>query len=341
MCSPWYFVLPEERSKPSGGNIYNERIVSVLRQVGRPVETISTGDYLRAVRQDQSGFYWVDTLLLNDIREVLSLKPNRACSLLIVHHLESLAPLSGQAVEELRAQEQPWLTWFQGFLATSHFTESYLRQRKVTQPVVVVEPGTDTTTMEIPERNLKKIRALTVANLVDRKGVLPGLQWLARNTKEGNQFSWTIVGRLDIEPAYAQHCISIIDEHPLLQKCVRLVGSQPPDQMTDFYRESNLFVSLASMETFGMALQEARTYQLPILTMKGGYSSHHITSGQTGYVFSDLPQLGSFFLELVQEPSKFAILYQRTQQHPASYLSWTQTARELIQQFNLLFSYAP
>ena len=95
------------------------------------------------------------------------------------------------------------------------------------------------------------------------------------------------------------------------------------------------------METFGMALQEARTYQLPILTLEGGNSAHHLTSGQTGYVFSDLPPLGSFFLELVQEPAKFAILYQRTQQHPASYLSWTQTARKLTQQFNQLFNYAP
>ncbi|MGB3588759.1 MAG: glycosyltransferase family 4 protein, partial [Tunicatimonas sp.] len=273
MRAPWYFVLPEERSQPSGGNIYNDCIIQALQQVGQSVEIISADDYLQAIRQDQVGMYWVDTLVLESIREVLSLRPSQARSLLIVHHLESLSPSTGQSAEKYRAKEQPWLNWFDGFLATSHFTKDYLRRREVSQPIIVAEPGTDISLTAIPKRGTEKVHALVVANLVERKGILPWLQWLVENVKEHDQFSLTIVGRLDIEPVYAQQCISIIKENSLRLKYVYLVGSQPFHQMANFYHKSNLFISAASMETFGMALQEARVHQLPILAIDGGNSA--------------------------------------------------------------------
>ncbi len=341
MHPPWYFVLPKERNQPSGGNIYNKYIIQALQQVGQSVEVISADDYLQAVFQDQTGIYWVDTLVLESIQEVLSLSPSQAHSLLIVHHLESLAPAKGQSAEKLRAQEEPWLNWFNGFLATSYFTKDYLRQREVSQPIVVTEPGTNISLTATPKRSTEKVHALMVANLVERKGILPWLQWLVENVSTRDQFALTITGRLDIEPVYAQQCISVIKDHSLLLKYVYLVGSQPFNQMTNFYHKSNLFISVASMETFGMALQEARVYQLPILTTDGGNSAYHLTSGQTGYVFSNLTQLGSFFLDLIRKPTEFTNLYERTQQYPASYLSWKQTASELVQQFDQFFTYAP
>ncbi len=341
MRLPWYFVLPKERSQPSGGNIYNERIIQALRQAEQSVEIISANDYLRAIYQGQSGTYWVDTLILESIREVLLLQPFRARSLLIAHHLESLAPPAGQSAKDLRAKEKPWLDWFQGFLATSHFTKAYLLEQRVSQSIIVAEPGTDISANNIPDRDTTTIRVLIVANLVERKGILPWLKWLAKNLKDRDQFSLTIVGRTDIEPAYAQYCQSTIENHPMLRKQLRLVGSQPSHQMAAFYQKSNLFISVASMETFGMALQEARMYRLPILALEGGYSAHHVEAGDNGYVFNNVLSLGDFFLNLIREPAKFTTLYQRTQQDSVTYSSWSQTARSLVQQFDQFFRYAP
>ncbi|MEM9832789.1 MAG: glycosyltransferase family 4 protein [Bacteroidota bacterium] len=341
MRPPWYFVLPEERRQPSGGNIYNERIIQALQQVGQSVEIISAIDYPQAVRRDQEGVYWVDTLILESIREVLSLQPSRAHSLLIVHHLESLAPAQNQSAEKPLAQETPFLLWFQGFLATSTFTRDYLRQRGLSQPIIIAEPGIDNPNLAISDRDTETVRALMVANLVERKGALPWLQWLADSVQSSDYFFLTIVGRTNIEPNYAQACINLVKKHPLLESLVNFLGSQPPSRMSRFYEEANLFISTAQMETFGMALQEARLYRLPILTLDGGYSARHIAPGETGYVFNDIASLGDFFLDAVQKPQKFATLYERAQQPSLSYPSWADTARSLVQQFDQLFRYAP
>jgi hypothetical protein len=90
MRTSWYFVLPEERTQPSGGNIYNERLIEAIQQTDQPSEIISAATYVKAIRQDQRGTYWVDTLVLEQIPEVLSLRPRQARSLLMVHHLNSL-----------------------------------------------------------------------------------------------------------------------------------------------------------------------------------------------------------------------------------------------------------
>jgi len=343
MRRPWYFVLPEERDQPSGGNIYNDRIITALAQWGQSVEIIPVDDYRQAVRQDQPGTYWVDTLVLDQIQDILLLNPSQLRSLLIVHHLESLAPPAGQSAEVLWAKERPFLSWFQGFLASSSFTQDYLRERGFSQPVLVAEPGVDIVPDQkfTTQRTTESIYALMVANLVERKGILPWLQSLAQSLQPTNRFNLTIVGRTDMEPVYAQQCLRLIQEHPMLKSCVTATGSQAPGQMLYFYQRANLFISAARMETFGMALQEARMNRLPVLTLKGGYSARHIVPGQNGYVFDDLPALGNFFLDLVREPAKFTTLYQQAQQYPSTYVSWEQTAQSLIQQFDQFFNYAP
>jgi glycosyltransferase involved in cell wall biosynthesis len=345
MRPPWYFVLPEEgeRELPSGGNIYNDRIIQALTQVSQPVNIVPVDGYLQAVRQDKGGIYWVDTLLLESLQEILALRPSRAHSLLIVHHLESLAPPAGQSAEVLLAKEKPFLDWFQGFLASSTFTRDYLQQQGVSQPIIVAEPGVDI----IPNqkafhyRTTDSLRALMVANLVERKGILSFLQHLAPALQATDQFSITVVGRTDIEPGYAQRCLDLVQHHSWLKQRVTLAGNQPPKQMPSFYRQANLFISTASMETFGIALQEARLHRLPILTLSAGYSARHVTTGQNGYVLANLPDIVDFFLNLVREPTKFTTLYQQAQQQPSDYLRWDQSARQLVQQFDQFFYYAP
>nr|WKN34250.1 glycosyltransferase family 4 protein [Tunicatimonas sp. TK19036] len=341
MSAHWYFVLPEARNQPSGGNIYNERLLAALKQAGKSISIISVNDYINAVQHDRAGIYWVDTLVLEHLSALLSLRPKQACSLLITHHLDSMSPADGQSSAALLSEEKPLVSWFQGFLATSTFTRDYLRQHGFSQPILVVEPGITVSKMAALPRDTGTIRALMVANVVERKGILPWLQQLAQGLQPTDSFSITIVGRSDIEPQYANRCHQFIREHPLLNRRVQFAGSQPPGQMPLFYQQANLLVSTAMIETFGMALQEARAYQLPILALKGGYSEQHIISGENGYVFEHLPDLRDFFLDMSRDTSKFAILYHRTQQQSSTFTSWKETVDSLFQQFDQFFTHAP
>lgn len=341
MRQPWYFVLPEARFQPSGGNIYNERLIEALVRAGQPLEIMPVNDYIIAIQEDRAGVYWVDTLLLEQLSDLLSLRPQQARSLLIVHHLNSMSPSNGQLLEALQVEEQPFLNWFQGFLATSTFTRDYLRKLEPDRPILVVEPGITAPAIVALPRSTETVRALMVANIVARKGLLPWLQELAKVLLPSDDFSLTIVGRTDIEERYAEQCSQFIREHPLLSRRVQFAGSQSPDRMELFYRQANLLVSTATMETFGMALQEARAYRLPILVLAGGHSARHIIPGETGQVFDHLSDLRDFFFDLVRDTAKFAILYQRTQQHSTTFSSWDDVAHSLFQQFDQFFAHAP
>ncbi|MGD1891138.1 MAG: glycosyltransferase family 4 protein [Cyclobacteriaceae bacterium] len=343
MPRPWYFVLPEEKEQPSGGNIYNDRIIKALAQWGQVVNIISVDEYREAVHKNQPGIYWVDTLVMNKIQDVLSTRITQLHSLLIVHHLESLAPPPGQSAEVLQAKEKPFLTWFDGFLATSNFTRDYMLEQGFSQPILVTEPGVDIVHDQAfaRQRTTESIKALMVANLVERKGVLPWLQYLTQQLERTDRFTLTIIGRTDIEPNYAQQCLQLIQKHPLLKSCVTVAGNQSPEQMPTFYQSANLFISTARMETFGMAIQEARSYRLPVLLLKGGYSAQHVLSDPAGFAFHDIAVLSNFFLNLVREPTKFTTLYQQAQQRSPQYHTWEQSAEWLIQQFDQFFDYAP
>ena len=98
MRQPWYFVLPEARFQPSGGNIYNERLIEALVRAGQPLEIMPINNYIHAIQEDRAGVYWVDTLLLEQLSDLLSLRPQQARSLLIVHHLNSMSPSNGQSL---------------------------------------------------------------------------------------------------------------------------------------------------------------------------------------------------------------------------------------------------
>ena len=75
------------------------------------------------------------------------------------------------------------------------------------------------------------------------------------------------------------------------QQQLHFPGSLSREELVRKYREAALYLSSSEMETFGMALQEARAFGLPILALEGGYVSRHISVGENGYLFKNIPGL--------------------------------------------------
>ncbi|MCA8957266.1 MAG: glycosyltransferase family 4 protein, partial [Planctomycetes bacterium] len=279
------------------------------------------------------GPYLVDTLYLDVVPRV-SLRGVDAH--LIVHHLESLHPGPSRTSDEVfRAREESLLRPFRGFLATSEFTRDYLVQRGfAAESVVVLRPGVEGFAPASP-RSTGALRVLMVANLIERKGVLPFLSELIRVLRPTDAFSLRIVGSPDFEPGYAARCHAIVAAAPELEGRVELCGALPHGAMPGEYQRADLLVSAATMETFGMALQEACAAGLPVLAVEGGYAVHHAQHGSTGLHFAGCGALADGLRRLLDDPAQLANLQAGARAAaPGSARSWGVVAQEFLAAFS-------
>ena len=334
MTLPWYFVLPADRDRPSGGNRYNEQLILALQRAGQPTAVVDFEMYREALLTRQPGSFFIDSLFVRDLAALAIAHAKHPRTIFIVHHLESMDASSGSAQRQYPQEENAAFTHVDTFLATSSFSERYLRKQGVSQPIAVVEPGIE---MRAQPRKVRseKMQVLMVANLIARKGILLWLQALAAVLQPTDAFMLTIVGRTDLEPAYAEACRQLTSEQPLLRPNVHFTGALPYHHVEEHYNRAWLFVSASRMETFGMALQEAKAGRIPLLTLVGGYAGQHVSSGHDGYVFGTLAEMADFFVDLIRNPARLED-WQVTidAQPPGATYGWDDAARRLIQQLN-------
>jgi glycosyltransferase involved in cell wall biosynthesis len=107
------------------------------------------------------------------------------------------------------------------------------------------------------------------------------------------------------------------------------------DVMDDHYRASSLLLSPSLMETFGMALQEARAVGLPILACRGGNAAAHIEDGISGHLYDSVRDLVTGLMELVRSPDAMRRLFASAQaaRSGADY-TWDVAAREFLRQID-------
>ncbi|MEL7529988.1 MAG: glycosyltransferase family 4 protein [Bacteroidota bacterium] len=311
----WYFVLPKMQDIPSGGNLYNAQLIGALRAKNIDLEVMDFEAYLEAREQGLRGLFWIDTLFLDQFGALPPLAEGPMIHGLLVHHLESLYPPKGIESDDWYAQnEADILARFEWFLATSPYTCKYLQFRGFASEQIVVAPPALSFQPVWREGDTEEVRALMVSNLVERKGVLPFLHGLAERFDRMGPFNLTIVGSDEIETDYAAACHELLDRYPQLQQKVLLTGSLLPRKTQRYYRYSNLYISTAYMETYGMSLQEARSFRLPILTLDGGNAASHVRHGSNGLVFGSIDNLLDEFQLLSQDPKRFESFHARAQQ---------------------------
>jgi len=290
------FVLPDDRHLPSGGNLYNEKLIQALLQLGQSVKIMSFPEYHKAIQADKAGIYGVDSLFVEEMHKLLEYSPKKAFSFFIMHHLQSLFPPKGIDAEQYFLQaEAPVLRFFDAFLLTSEFSKAYLLEKKMEGHMMVVEPAYSV--VDVPSSSLSKpLKAIMVANVVERKGILSFLEQLAYLSKAEDGFMINIIGRTDMEPAYYQSCQKLVQSSSLKSK-VHFSGEMEHQEVLQQYSLHHLFVSAAQMETFGMAIQEAKSCGLPLLLCKGGFSERHLLKGK-GLISPNIFKLAGNFIEL-------------------------------------------
>jgi glycosyltransferase involved in cell wall biosynthesis len=83
--------------------------------------------------------------------------------------------------------------------------------------------------------------------------------------------------------------------------------------MDDAYDRAHLLVSAAPMETFGMAIFEARAHGLPILAIDGGNAGRHFENGHDGISCASVSELARTLVELANDELRMRELFRRAQ----------------------------
>jgi glycosyltransferase involved in cell wall biosynthesis len=321
------FVLPAGSEAISGGNIFNRKLIGALREIV-PVVTIGFEEYRLVTQRGTPGFYFADTLDLREFVEAPRRKQEQF-SVLIVHHLPSLEPGLDPGDESL-AVEKAALPLFDALLTTSPFTTDVLISRGFApERIVTVIPGLSPIERH-PRSYQPPLRALVVGNLIPRKAVLEFLRVLEPVLEDEDRLVLEIVGRTDLDPEYGRSCLEFIAASPRLRKVVRVSGPVAHEDMGEIYQRAALLVSAARMETFGMALQEAREYGLPILAFEAGHAGHHVTDGENGFLFASIDGLAARLGELARDEPMMRALFDRAQRLPRAASSWGNAAETLV-----------
>jgi glycosyltransferase involved in cell wall biosynthesis len=114
-----------------------------------------------------------------------------------------------------------------------------------------------------------------------------------------------------------------------LSRVVRFSGVLAASEMPALYRRAALLVSASAMETFGIALQEARAHGVPILALDRGNARYHVTPSVNGWLADSVEMLCDSLVLLVRDPGPLRAAFARAQALPGTTESWD----EIVERF--------
>ena len=332
------FILPDKSERPTGGNLFNRLLLAALRAAGQPVRELRFADALHLTRESEPPLVLADSLLFT---RALELKNAVAPAPLfwLVHYFPSLNPALDGSTHELWLQvEHTAFDAAAGFVVTSDFARGELRARGAGhKPVLLVPPALSLEAgyVRVPS---DRLRGLMVANLSASKGVREFLSVLADELTRELQLHIEIVGREDLDPDYARACRQLVRAHPMLHGRVRFLGELGGEALRRCYARSNLFISASGTESFGMALDEARAFGLPIFALAGGNARAHVVPGGNGELFESLTALAEACVNLAREPRRLgSYLREAVRLRPRERYTWADAAQALLAQLVTLW----
>ncbi|WP_425053341.1 glycosyltransferase family 4 protein [Psychromarinibacter sp. S121] len=274
------FAIPGDHRQKTGGYIYERRLLEELQAAGRTVDHIalpaasaaagqsadlraSVTDRLRDLPADVPLI--LDGLVFGAMRTG-DLARLRCPVIAMLHHPMGLEDgLPPDTARHLLAQETANLALATRIVVTSpHTRDTYIGLGADPQRITVARPGYD------GPRDLQRVEAgpriLSVGLLAQRKGH----DVLIRALAQVSDLDWTarIVGKTH-DPAIADALAALIGELGLTGRVV-LTGELSDAALADAYRSARVFALATRYEGYGMALAEALTYGLPIVTCATG-----------------------------------------------------------------------
>ena len=331
-----HFVVPDLAGPSTGGTVYNRELVRALEARGAALDVLDAAAAERALRARKAGTFWLDTLFLARVPELARVAGAGQRLGLIAHYLPGLVRYGADvARSQLSPEETAAVDAVSVFLAPSEFMrETLARLGAGTRPSVVVEPGRLAAGIRAgaraPLAPAGVLRAIVVAHLVVGKGVDRLLSALATSVAPDDRLTLEVVGSTSADTAYAEAC-RVFATAPALRERVTLSGELRPDEVNEHVAASDVLLSASSMESFGMAIAEARTLGVPVIARDGGNVAHLVSATSGGELVSDAASVAESCVALSRNPSELAARRLRATERALPPRSWEKAAREFLE----------
>lgn len=308
-----WFLVPGDLDTPTGGYVYDRRIIAGLRGLGVPVEhrpldarfphpppsALAEADALLGqIPEDTLAV--VDGLAFGAMPGPAARHGRRLRLVALVHHpLAEETGLPPGLAERFRASERAALRWATGIVVTSPATASLLDGYGVQAGrVAVVAPGTDPRPAATGAVN-GWLNLLCVGSITHRKGYDVLLRALA--TLRGHTWRLDCVGSLDRDPAEAER-LRLLRDALGLRSQVYFTGALDAAALAERYRAADLFVLATRFEGYGMVFAEALAHGLPIVSTTAGAVPDTVPAAAGILVHPEDPQaLASALMRLMSD----------------------------------------
>ena len=277
-------VHPPRAGIPSGGHVYNKRLLEAARLRGLPwvSREMEPSDIDVPPGEDATCFRVWDSLFL----EALGSR-DLTCSGqwgLLLHYLPSLDPtLDRPERARLARLEERAVGAASRVIVTGRALRSPIEERHPHVPVFVCEPGISEAFLDpLParaERARCELQLLTVANFLPAKGLLELLFALSRVFHI--DWRWHVIGDAARNAVYTSRFDAAARQLGLDSRIVRH-GVLDQRAIASRMDAMDLFVCASRFEAYGMALAEAAARCLPTVTTDVGAAASLFEQGSTG-----------------------------------------------------------
>jgi len=326
-------VAPPFDGPPTGGTLYGARLAAALCRRGVLCERLGVDEARSRLASGDDGAFFVDSLHLDDMPALARAANGSRKPTLLVHYLPSLVE-KGDMFEPscLSAIERAALDAADRLIAPSQWMASLLLSTGVSDDrVAVVEPGVEVarSSQRLASRERSPLAVVLVGNLVSGKGILPFLRALGELlSADVPPIRLTIAGDPSRDAPYASECRGVVQQSAALREIVRFTTPSHAEALAAI-AASDVFVSASRMESYGMALAEARAAGVPIVARAGGNVAAHVDPASGGELVPDVPSLGSALVRLAQHPAELARRRSRAER-AVHRRSWDEAAGEFL-----------
>jgi glycosyltransferase involved in cell wall biosynthesis len=323
------FVVPDLAGPSTGGTVYDRELVRALRAESVSVDVLDVAGAERALAAGEAGTYWLDTLFLGALPRLRRSAGREQRVGLLAHYLPGLVRYGASVTRgELTPEEAGALEHADAFVAPSAFMRETLEHLGAgARAIGVVEPGRLARGLAPPPEPRAELRALMVAHLVPGKGVDRLLAALATTLEPGDELALEVAGSFTQDVSYAEGC-RVFARAPSLRERVTLLGELPPEGVNERLAACDLVLSASSMESFGMALAEARTLGVPIVARAGGNVERLVSASAGGELVADAAGVAAACVALCRERAELARRRERARANPLPARPWSRAAAD-------------
>ena len=335
------FVVPEIHSLSTGGNIYNRQIISRLSKHEEVKLIINRSGLLYLVssqgikRVSPPAIVILDSLIMAETEGIrlLRKKLERQPLILLLHYLHCLDPRYERST--VAEREQKLLRLFDGIIATSQYARNRLLSLGVSDDTIcVVKPGLEgfyhMPTVRRPVAD--HVNLLTVANILPGKGLFEFIPVL--ESLQDLSWEWHLAGADSLDPEYSAYFSQRLNRSPI-QTRVRLLGPVSEEHIIDTYDACDLFVLPTLFDNSPLAVREAMSRGLPVVSFDVGGIGEIVSYSRSGYLLpvEDWDSLALVLREMITDNEKRTVAGQYARLESSAFSSWDDAVRNFCQFF--------